>query len=61
MCRVQIIRSETNLDSIISFVDSSPHYNRYYLMLRELRQNVVKEQYKRGTQVEISSLYKRPQ
>jgi hypothetical protein len=43
-----------NLDPIISFVDFNPQYNKYYLMLREMRQDVVKEQYKRGTQAEIS-------
>jgi nucleoside-triphosphatase THEP1 len=31
-----------NLDFIISFVDSNPEYNKYYLMLREMRQHVAK-------------------
>jgi hypothetical protein len=31
------------LDSIISFVISSPQYNKYYLMVREIRQDIVKE------------------
>jgi hypothetical protein len=37
--KVQIFRSENNLD--ISFVDSNPQYNKNYLMLREMRQDVV--------------------
>jgi hypothetical protein len=42
---VQVKRSgvKRNLDPIISFLDSNPQYNKYYLMLREMRQDVVKE------------------
>jgi hypothetical protein len=47
-----------NFDSIISFVDCNPQYNKYYLMLREMRLDVVKEQYKRGTRSKISSCFK---
>jgi hypothetical protein len=49
--RVQVKFSEVkqNLDSVISFVDSNPQYNKYYLMMREMRQGIVKEQFKRGT------------
>jgi hypothetical protein len=35
-----------NLDSIISFVDFNPQYNNYYLMLREMRQDVITEEQK---------------
>jgi hypothetical protein len=44
-----------NLDCITGFVDSSPQYNKYYLMPREMKQNMVKEQYQRGIQTKISS------
>jgi hypothetical protein len=44
MCQVQIFRNETKLELIISFVDSNPQYNKYYLMLREMGQDVVKQQ-----------------
>jgi hypothetical protein len=47
-----------NLVSIISFVDCNPQYNKYYLMLKEMRQDVVKEHYKRGTQPKTSSFFK---
>jgi hypothetical protein len=47
-----------NLNSIVSFVDSNPQCNEYYLTLVEMRKDVVKEQYKRGTQTKISSFYK---
>jgi hypothetical protein len=33
-----------NMDFVISFVDSHPQYIRYYLMLRDVRQDVVTEQ-----------------
>jgi hypothetical protein len=46
-----------NLDPIISFVDSNPQYNKHYLMLTEMKQDVAKEQYNRGTQTEISSIF----
>jgi hypothetical protein len=38
------------LDFIISFTDSNPQYNKYYLMLREMRRDVIKEQHKKVTQ-----------
>jgi hypothetical protein len=41
MYTVQIFRS------VISFVDSNPQYNKYYLMLREMRQDAIKERHKR--------------
>jgi hypothetical protein len=42
---VQVKFSEVkqNLNSIISFVNSNQHYNKYYLMMREMRQDTVKE------------------
>jgi hypothetical protein len=43
-----------NLDFIISFVDSHPKNDKYYPVLREIRQEAVKEQHKRGTQNRIS-------
>jgi hypothetical protein len=36
-----------NLDSSINFVDSDPQYNKYYLMLMDVKQDVVKELYKK--------------
>jgi hypothetical protein len=44
-----------NLGSIISFMDTNPKYNKYYQMLREVSQDVVKEQYKRRTQTKTNS------
>jgi hypothetical protein len=35
-------------------VDFDPQYNKYYPKLREMRQDVVKEQYKGKTQIKIS-------
>jgi hypothetical protein len=46
------------MDSVVSFVGSDSQHNKYYLMLREMRQDVVKEQYKRGTQTKVSSFLK---
>jgi hypothetical protein len=45
------------LGYIIIFVDSSPQYNKYCLMLREMRQDVVNECYKMRTQTKISSFF----
>jgi hypothetical protein len=39
-------------------VDADTQYNKYYLMPKEMRQDVVIEQYKRGTQTKISSFFK---
>jgi hypothetical protein len=39
------------MDSIISYVDS----NKHYVMLWGMRRDIVKEQYKRGTQIKILS------
>jgi hypothetical protein len=39
-------------------LDSNPQYNTYYLILREVRHDVVIERYKTGTQTEISSFFK---
>jgi hypothetical protein len=39
------------LYSVFSFVDSSPQYNKYCLMLREMRQDIKKT---RGTESKIS-------
>jgi hypothetical protein len=36
------------LGSVISFVDCNPQYNKYQLMLMEMRQDVGKEQGKGG-------------
>jgi hypothetical protein len=54
--RVQVKFSEVkqNLDSVISFVDCNLQYNKYYL----IRQDTVKEQYKRGTHTKISLFFK---
>jgi hypothetical protein len=46
-----------NLDSVISFVDSNPQYNKYYLILMKMTQDVLKEQYK-DTETKISSYFK---
>jgi hypothetical protein len=40
--------SDHKLDFINSFMDSNPQYNKYYLMLRGMREDVAKEQYKKG-------------
>jgi hypothetical protein len=53
--KLKFLEVKQNLDSIISSVDSNPQYSTYYLKLREIRQDVAKEQYKRGRQTEISS------
>jgi hypothetical protein len=47
-------KMKQNVDSIVNFVDSNSQYNEYYLILREMRQDVVKEQNKRGIQTKIS-------
>lgn len=57
MWKFQIFKMKQNLDHIISFVDSNPQHNKYYLMQRKVRQDVVREQYKGGTQTEISSIF----
>jgi hypothetical protein len=44
------------LDSSVNFVDYNPQYNKYYLMLREMRQDVVREQYKIGTKTKLNSM-----
>jgi hypothetical protein len=41
---VQIFRSETKLGLHGQFVDSNPLYRTYYLILREMRQDVLKGQ-----------------
>jgi hypothetical protein len=43
------------MDSVISFVDSNPQHHKCYLILKEIRQDVVEEQYKRGTETKIST------
>jgi hypothetical protein len=51
----------TNLEPpIIGTTVYFAHYlqNTYYLMLKEVKQDVVKEQYKIGTQTKITSFFK---
>jgi hypothetical protein len=56
--RTKFSGMKRNLDSIISFVDSDPQYNKYYSKLRTMRQDVAKEQHEKGTQTKISSFCK---
>jgi hypothetical protein len=53
--RFKFSEVKQNLDSIISFVDSDRQYNKRYLMLREMGQDVAREQHNRGTQTKIIS------
>jgi hypothetical protein len=41
------------LDCILGVVDSKPQHNKYCLMLLQMGQDAVKEQYKRGTETKI--------
>jgi hypothetical protein len=56
--KFKFTEEKQNLESIITFVDPNPQYNKYDIMLEERRQDTVKEQYKRGTGTKISSFLK---
>jgi hypothetical protein len=49
--KFKFLEVKQNLDSINSFVDPNPQYvyNKYCLQMGEVRQDVTKEQHKRGT------------
>jgi hypothetical protein len=47
-----------NWNTIFNFDDSNPQYKKYHLMLKEMRQEVIKEHCKRGTQTNINSFFK---
>jgi hypothetical protein len=53
--KFKLSKGKLYLDSVISFVDSNRQYNKHYLMLKEMMQDVVKERYKRETQTKICS------
>jgi hypothetical protein len=47
-----------NLDAVINFIDTDPEFQKYYLIIKEMCQEIIKKQYNRAKQSTISTFFK---